>query len=213
MGETARTTFERGLEHERDRVAEKDSSHMHQHIQEEHAEHPGQVGFAMKVIRSHKSALNRQINEAVLIANYGEKNLLNSKFEYNRCILPRITVLAAKEKEKVKEISDYESLENDVTEKDNKRRGWEGGPGPQSKRRRRWKQEPRVHRDRKDDSPDREGEMPPKKKRRKEMTKSKPKLPENQQSVKEMIKEFEEKSIKLRNKKINEENKEKSMKT
>ena len=117
VGEMARTTFERGLENERDRVTEKEASHMHQHIQDEHAEDPGQVAFAMNVIRSHKSAINRQINEAVLIANYGEKNLLNSKFEYNRCILPSITILAANEKKKEKESSDYESLENDVPTK------------------------------------------------------------------------------------------------
>ena len=90
-GETSRTGFERGLEHARDFVTMKDDSHMHTHTLEEH---PGeeQVKFSMKILKGHLSALTRQIHEAVVIKRNCDKNILNSKFEYNRCIIPELTV-------------------------------------------------------------------------------------------------------------------------
>ena len=59
------------------------------------AAHQGQdrVKFSMKVVQKHMSAFKRQVNEAVLIQlNEGRETLLNSKGEYNRCSLPRLTV-------------------------------------------------------------------------------------------------------------------------
>ena len=92
LGETARTAFERGGEHSRDFKTKKENSHMFCHHEQEHLEKGEEAVFAMKVVRSHKSALERQINEAVLIANSWGSNLLNSKLEYNRCIIPTLSV-------------------------------------------------------------------------------------------------------------------------
>ena len=93
IGESARTCYERGLEHQRDAVAEKENSHIHNHRVEHHPENDtGEKLFGMKVIQCHRSALTRQIQEAVLIAN-SQEELLNSKLEYNRCIIPRLAVM------------------------------------------------------------------------------------------------------------------------
>ena len=53
---------------------------------------PSIVDFKMRILSSHKSAFERQIREAVLIQKYSGKTLMNSKTEYNRCSIPRITV-------------------------------------------------------------------------------------------------------------------------
>ena len=48
--------------------------------------------FGVRVIRFTKSAFERQILESVLIQEENKKNeVLNSKSEYNRCALPRLT--------------------------------------------------------------------------------------------------------------------------
>ena len=94
-GESARTTYERGLEHKRDYQNAKEDSHMAKHWLEDH---PGEERpeFAMKLARAHTSALLRQIHEAVLIEMANENNeinVLNSRGEYNRCQLPRLSIM------------------------------------------------------------------------------------------------------------------------
>ena len=66
-------------------------SHMVKH---QSIKHPGeQPRFLFKVISHHRSALNRQVREAVLIRRRGgEGSLLNSKAEFNRCHIPRLVV-------------------------------------------------------------------------------------------------------------------------
>ena len=64
---------------------------MAKHAQLDHADLEGKPVFTMKVVRSHYSALSRQIHEAVRIRR-NEENILNSKGQYNRCQLPRLTV-------------------------------------------------------------------------------------------------------------------------
>ena len=58
--------------------------------------HPGQepdkIRFGMRIIRTCKSSFERQIHESVLIQREREQhNILNSRSEYNRCSLPRLT--------------------------------------------------------------------------------------------------------------------------
>ena len=56
-------------------------------------EHPGEeVTFRMKVLAKHKTAFERQVTEAVLIEISDDGRLLNSKGEFNRCVLPRLQV-------------------------------------------------------------------------------------------------------------------------
>ena len=60
----------------------------------------------MKVVRYHKSAFERQINESVSIQNIRKNHhILNTKAEYNRCALPRLSLkIGEKEfKEKLRE--------------------------------------------------------------------------------------------------------------
>ena len=68
IGESARSVFERSLEHLEDFKKEKDSSHMFAHTTEAHSleETPK---FSIKVLKVHRSALYRQVHEAVMIAN------------------------------------------------------------------------------------------------------------------------------------------------
>ena len=90
VGETARTAYERGLEHGQDFRTGKDDSHMHKHWLEEHQDEE-MPEFSMKVIRPHTSAFVRQVHEAVCIEMHASKTL-NSKGEFNRCQLPRLGV-------------------------------------------------------------------------------------------------------------------------
>ena len=91
IGETARSSYERGSEHLDAYKFNKEDSHMANHALEDHKEEK-KPEFAMKLLRNHKSPLYRQIHEAILIAKY-EPITLNNKNEYNRCLLPRLSVM------------------------------------------------------------------------------------------------------------------------
>ena len=80
------------MEHLHDYEIEKLDSHMSKHHLTEHAEEKEKPSFTMKVVKCHTSALTRQVQEAILIQKH-EKNILNSRGEYNRCQLPRLTVM------------------------------------------------------------------------------------------------------------------------
>ena len=63
-------------------------------LQHDTQRHPGgnvKDMFQMKVIASHRSAFIRMVNEAVLIRNF-KGLLLNSKLEYNQCLIPAMEV-------------------------------------------------------------------------------------------------------------------------
>ena len=133
-GESARSAFERGTEHARDRVAEKEDSHMHQHIIAEHFGEEG-VKFKMKIEKVHRTAMYRQIHEAVLIKMNGHKNILNSKTEFNSCVLPEIAVRMGQFMVEEEEEAIEMGMKGRRRRKEN-----EVLPGmPASKRRRRWK--------------------------------------------------------------------------
>ena len=79
------------MEHQRDYNNEQEDSHMAKHWVTEHGQDQERPDFGMQIVRSHKSAFSRQVHEAILIEMY-EGSLLNSKGEYNRCEIPRLTV-------------------------------------------------------------------------------------------------------------------------
>ena len=92
IGESARTGYERGQEHEADYSTAAADSHMYKHWQTDHQDEDRPT-FSMKILKRHKSAFVRQISEAVLIEMHCEKDtILNSKSEYNRCQIPRLSV-------------------------------------------------------------------------------------------------------------------------
>ena len=145
IGETSRTAYERGKEHQRDAQSKSEKSHVHNHREEIHQGEEGK-GFSMKVLRGHRSALARQIHEAVLIANSQSENLLNSKTEYNRCIIPRLAVMVGS-KEKYGD-TDTEAEEREAMDLEEevrcKKRDSRGSNQPRAKRRRRWREEPKL---------------------------------------------------------------------
>ena len=51
-----------------------------------------EIRFILKPVRWFKTALERQISEAVRIRRYGADVVLNSKSEFNRCEIRRLTI-------------------------------------------------------------------------------------------------------------------------
>ena len=99
MGETARSSYRRSLEHLQDLRAGREETNMNQHLLEHHPEHVGQLAtakdiaevFTFKVIKKHMSSLSRQVHEAVRITRSGD-TVINSKEEYTRCSIPTLSV-------------------------------------------------------------------------------------------------------------------------
>ena len=95
IGETSRSAYERLREHYKDFENLSTKSHMIKHYIECHRDiKKEEMRFNVKVLKTFRSAFERQIGESVYI-NFNLKNgskLLNSKNEYNRCIIPRIGV-------------------------------------------------------------------------------------------------------------------------
>ena len=87
FGESHRNLYTRGKEHENKLRRKEENSFMLKHQQERHNGDP--VEFQMKVIKSFRDPLSRQVTEAMLIKNHrGE--LLNSKSEFYQPPLVRI---------------------------------------------------------------------------------------------------------------------------
>ena len=93
IGESSRSTYERGFEHQKDARDLKTTSHILKHILEKHpGSGPDEVRFDMKMLRTHQSPFERQIYESAVIQTMrGKHHLLNSRSEYNRCALPTST--------------------------------------------------------------------------------------------------------------------------
>ena len=120
VGETSRSVQERAAEHWGAAHKEQEKSHMVKH---QKLEHPGEKpAFLFKVVSNHKTALGRQIKEAVRIRRRGGAgSILNSKGEFNRCHIPRLIVepedeesetrRLAEEQKETKEL--FESLEEE----------------------------------------------------------------------------------------------------
>ena len=53
---------------------------------------PEEIKFGMSVIKHHRSSFDRMVFESVLIFRDGE-NVLNSKSEFSRCQVPRLSVM------------------------------------------------------------------------------------------------------------------------
>ena len=125
VGESSRSIFERGIEHWKDWEGRKGTSHILKHQEEAHSSNEDPK-FTMRVVRSYRSALARQVGEAVRIRRRGgEGRILNSKAEYSRCVIPRLTLerideeeldklerdeLEAKKEQMEAELSEWESI-------------------------------------------------------------------------------------------------------
>ena len=117
VGETSRSLQERTVEHWSDYRTGSNKSHMLKHQAMEHGGAPPQ--FVMRVVSTHKTALSRQIAEAVRIRRRGGAGaILNSRAEYNRCHIPRLQ-MEEEEQEGSKEQEDQKLIqkaENDIAE-------------------------------------------------------------------------------------------------
>ena len=122
IGETARSVFERGFEHENDLENLRKDSHMLKHVLDMHEEDNEKIEFGIRVIKFTRSSFERQILESCLIQEQRKyHHILNSKAEYNRCAVPRLmTKIGEKEfekygKEKMEEIKKEEIIEGKIT--------------------------------------------------------------------------------------------------
>jgi hypothetical protein len=91
VGESGRSLHERAGEHQHDAGAGTEDSHMIKHWSEHHGGSGDVPKFHFKLIGSFQDALTRQVSEAVRIDLRGG-GVLNSKSEYSRCKLPRLTI-------------------------------------------------------------------------------------------------------------------------
>ena len=154
-GETARSGYERGNEHWEDYEKLDKESHMLKHHVLAHADKPDKLDFSMKIVRGHRSAFRRQVHEAILIELHEKEGIMNSKGGFNRCKLPRLSIMMGKSeiKEKgeiEKEIGEME-IEAEILKLRNRKRlktmeeeekcdkEEEDHKGPRRKRRRKWR--------------------------------------------------------------------------
>ena len=125
VGESSRSLQERGKEHQGDYKARSEKSHMHKHRMVHHNGEDPQ--FILKAVKYFKTALSRQTAEAIRIRRRGgESGVLNSKAEYNRCFIPRLTVLDEKSVEEMEELEkeDDKRIQEEI---DRNQESWEGG--------------------------------------------------------------------------------------
>ena len=81
----------------------------------------------MKIKKFHRSAIERQLNESVLIqSRRANNNIMNSKSEYNRCTVPRLSVKmgrrAAREENEEEDMKQEEQLEEEIRQMKRNRR-------------------------------------------------------------------------------------------
>ena len=87
FGETNRNMYTRSREHQEKLRRKEESSFMHKHQVEKH--NGEQVEFQMRMLRSFKDPLSRQVTEAIMIKNH-RGQLLNSKAEFHQPPIVRI---------------------------------------------------------------------------------------------------------------------------
>ena len=116
VGETSRSVQERAMEHFGAARRQEEDSHMYKH---QRLEHNGeQQNFHFKVVSQHRTALGRQVREAIRIRRRGgaEGGVLNSKAEYNRSHIPRLMVELEQDEAK-RQREEQEQLDKEEMEK------------------------------------------------------------------------------------------------
>ena len=82
VGETGQNVYTRGLKHMANYRGKHPDSPLWKHAQIAHGGNPD-TSFSMKVVKTFKDPLTRQVNEAVRIANCSAAIQLNSKTEWH----------------------------------------------------------------------------------------------------------------------------------
>ena len=120
VGETSRSIFERSKEHWDGVRKWSSKNHMVAHQEMEHGGEQAPK-FMMRVVSNHRSALERQVAEAIRIRRRGgEGAVLNSRGEFNRSYIPRLRVVEEEEPEEEKEarLENRELLNRELREQD-----------------------------------------------------------------------------------------------
>ena len=145
FGESHRSGGERQAEHAYDYRKKKKDSHMFKHLQEVHpGKEPEDIKFGMTIKRQHFTAFQRMVFEEILIFMAGDKTL-NSKSMYNRCKIPRLSVMVGEDEEEPVRMTEYDTaeLESEISKLRNQIRKADSADDPQaSKRRKRWQFHP-----------------------------------------------------------------------
>ena len=117
VGETSRSLAERAGEHRQDLKDEKEHSHMFTHREEKH-QGEEQVRMKFSVAKVCRSALERQVRETVCIKLLTKEgaHLLNNKIEYNRCLIPEITMLNSETKDEDKPQNEHKKKKKEEIE-------------------------------------------------------------------------------------------------
>ena len=129
VGETCRSVWERATEHLADLRNLSPASHLLKHILDRHEEeNMEEIRFGIRIVKYTRSPFERQILESVKIQQERQHHfLLNSRAEYNRCSLPRLTAKIGEkdykrwEKEEVKEMEKDERLKEKIIRMKNER--------------------------------------------------------------------------------------------
>jgi hypothetical protein len=90
MGESSRSLYERAREHWTDADKRVEECHMMEHQNASHRGEDGAPTFKFKLVKGFRTALERQLREAVRIQQRGQ--VLNKRGEFNRCKLTRMDV-------------------------------------------------------------------------------------------------------------------------
>ena len=162
-GESHRSGGERQAEHAYDYRKKKKDSHMFKHLQEVHpGKEPEDIKFGMTIMRQHFTAFQRMVFEEILIFMAGDKTL-NSKSMYNRCKIPRLSVMVGEDEEEPVRTTEYDTaeLESEISKLRNQIRKADSADDPQaSKKRKRWQFHYKGKRKRKKDHKDDVEERP-----------------------------------------------------
>ena len=93
IGESGRNGYSRGREHLADLAKKSENSVLYRHIKEEHSGvNSDRPKFKMTILSTHKTALDRQVSEAVLIGRTPE--LMNKKTEWGHTKVVSCTLTA-----------------------------------------------------------------------------------------------------------------------
>ena len=121
IGETGKSGYERALNHLDSFRRMEEGSHLMKHYLIHHKEIPQEeMKVGMRIRNTFRSSLERQVGEAVAIDWEKRKGkvLMNSKSEYNRCVIPRIST--ERPKDQIIE-EEEEKLEDEIFRKEIRR--------------------------------------------------------------------------------------------
>ena len=118
IGETNRSVYERAWEHMNAMDSLHSGSYMLKHSIDMHEQEEfTNKRFGLKILSFTKSSFERQILESVKLQENKEHHLLNSKSEFNRCAIPRLTTkIGEKIFEKLKEDEKEEKKKENLLE-------------------------------------------------------------------------------------------------